>query len=84
MSAEYRATKARQLLEDEILIAAFKAIEDKAYREAVEVPSWHGRMGDRRRRMALEKVKIIRELRSELQTVIMTGKQAAKPQSGAV
>ncbi len=84
MSAEYRATKARQLLEDEVLLAASKAIEDKAVREAVDVPSWHGRMGDRRRRMALEKVKIIRELRSELQTVIMTGKQAAKPQSGAV
>lgn len=84
MSAEYRASKARQLLEDEVLIAAFKAIEDKAVRDALAVPSWHGRMGDRRRRIALERVKIINELRSELQTVIMTGKQAAKPQSGAV
>ncbi len=81
---EYRAMKARQLLEDEELIAAFEAIESKAIRDAIAVPAWQWRYGDIRRRRALEKVKIIKELRSELNAVILAGKQSAKPQSGAV
>jgi len=74
--------KARQLLEDEVLIEAFEAIESRALRDALAVPAWHGRVGDRKRRRLLEKVNMIKELRSELQSAILAGKQAARPQSG--
>lgn len=79
---QYRAMKARQILDDEVLIAAFEELERKAYAKAVAVPFWQGRLGDRRRRRALERVRIINELRGELETVIMAGASAARPQSG--
>lgn len=82
MNAEYRAMKARQLLEDEVLIEALASIETKAMRAALAVPAWHGKLGDRKRRVLLEKVNLVKELRSELQSVITAGKQAARPQSG--
>lgn len=82
MNAEYRAMKARQILEDEVMIEALAAIESKAIRAALNVPPWHGRLGDRKRRRLLEKVNMVKELRSELQAVITAGKQAARPQSG--
>jgi len=82
MTPQYRADKARQLLDDPILSEAFKAIEDKALREAMAVPFWHGPFGDRRRRRALERMKLINELRNQLQTEILGGKQAARSQSG--
>ncbi len=82
MTPEYRTMKAKQLLEDEVLIAAFDAVEAKAMREALAVPAWHGTIGDRKRRVLLLKVNIIKELRGELQSVIATGQQAARPQSG--
>lgn len=79
---DYRTMKAKQLLEDEVLIAAFDALEAKAMREALAVPAWHGKFGDRKRRVLLLKVNIINELRGELKSVMMTGQQAARPQSG--
>jgi hypothetical protein len=82
MTPEYRADKARQLLDDEVLKGAFKAIEDKALRDAMSVPFWHGPIGDRKRRRALERIKLISELRSQLQAAILDGKSAARPQSG--
>lgn len=82
MTPQYRADKARQLLEDPILIEAFKSIEDKALRDAMAVPFWHGSFGDRKRRRALERIKLITELRSYLDAVIREGKQAARPPSG--
>ncbi len=82
MTPEYRADKARPLLDDEVLKAAFKAIEDKAIREALNVPFWSSITGDRKRRRALERIKLISELRSQLETEILGGKQAARPQSG--
>lgn len=74
--------KAQQILDDEVLTGALDAIEQAAYRAALEVPAWHGPVGDRKRRRLLERVKIIQELRSELESVIATGKAAARPRSG--
>lgn len=74
--------KARLLMEDEALIAAFDGIEAKAMRDALAVPFWHGPAGDRKRRRLLEKVNIIKELRGELRSAILAGQQAARPQSG--
>lgn len=82
MTPEYRAMKAQQLQDDEVLTEAFAAIEARALRDAIAVPAWHGAFGDRKRRRLLEKVKIISELRSELVQAIAAGKQAARPRSG--
>lgn len=82
MTPEYRAMKAQQLQDDEVLTEAFAAIEARALRDAIAVPSWYGEHGDRKRRRLLEKVKIISELRSELVQAITAGKQAARPRSG--
>jgi hypothetical protein len=82
MTPAYRADKARQLLEDPILTEAFQIIEAKALKEAMNVPAWAGVVGDRKRRRALERIKLISELRSQLDSVIREGKQAARPASG--
>ena len=82
MTPEYRADKARQLLDDVVLKEAFEAIEAKALRDAMSVPFWHGPVGDRKRRRALERMNLIKELRSQLESVILDGKRAARPQSG--
>lgn len=82
MTPEYRAMKAKQLMDDEVLTAAFETLENAAYKAALAVPAWHGPLGDRKRRRLLERVKIIHELRSELESVIATGNAAARPRSG--
>jgi hypothetical protein len=81
VTPEYRAMKAQQLMDDEVLQDAFATLEQAAYRDALAMSSWHP-FANTKRRHLLERIKIIHQLRSELESVIATGKAAARPRSG--
>lgn len=64
------ASQANDLLENDILKRAFATVRQRAIDEAMTVPAWHGRIGDRRRRRALERASMVDELRREIAAVI--------------
>lgn len=75
------ASLAREVLNNPLFKAALDRIEQRAIDEARNVNGWMPG-SDRKRRQLLDKANIVREIRSELQSVITTGKLAAKPQPG--
>jgi hypothetical protein len=81
VTPEYRAMKAQQLLDDAVFNEALNEIEQAAYRDALAVSSWSP-FANTKRRHLLERIRIIHQLRSEIGSVIATGKAAARPRSG--
>lgn len=75
------ASLAREVLNNPFFKTALDRIEQRAIEDARSVKGWLPG-SDRRRRHLLERANIVREIRSELQSVITTGKLAAKPQPG--
>ena len=68
---EYSASEAKRLLEE--LAPYFAELERRAIEDIVHIPSWH-RWADRKRRCLADRINVIRELRAQLQSVIMIGK----------
>lgn len=75
------ADRAAEVLNNPFFKSAMDRIEQRAIEEARNVRGWMPG-SDRRRRHLIERANIIREIRAELQSVVMTGKLAAKPQPG--
>lgn len=75
--AQWRAAEAKRLLDEPLLIAAFAELEKRAYEELLRVPAWSP-LHDRKRRMLVDRINGIRELRGQLQSVITMGKQEAR------
>lgn len=73
----FLGSEARRLLEEPLLIAAFDKLESDAMEEALRVPSWH-RWGQKRRDALLQRVHVIRDLRSSLKATVAAGDQVAK------
>lgn len=75
------AAQANEVLNHPFFKAALNAIEQRAIDDARNVRGWMPG-SDRKRRQLLERANIVREIRAELQSVVTTGKLAAKPQPG--
>lgn len=73
--AERRASEARRLLNDPLLVEAFEKIEARCYEDLLRLPTWRAH----KQRIALvDRVNTIRQLRTELKAVITTGEQQAR------
>ena len=75
------AGHAQEVLNNPFFKAALDAIEKRAIDDARNVKGWMPG-ADRRRRHLIERANIVREIRAELQSVVTTGRLAAKPQPG--
>lgn len=75
------AGHATEVLNNPFFKSALDRIEQRAIEEARNVKGWMPG-SDRKRRHLIERANIVREIRAELQSVVMTGKLAAKPQPG--
>jgi hypothetical protein len=72
--AERRASEARRLLDEPLLNEALDKIERDAIEDMLRLPWW---IRPRKRRMACDRVRAIRGIRSQLRSVILTGREAA-------
>lgn len=72
--AEIRGERARQILEDELFIEAFDAVERQAVEDMLSVPWW------RIRRLAdhAARIRAIRDARSAIRAVMLNGEDKAK------
>lgn len=75
--AQFRASEARRLLDEPLLVEALTTLESDAFETALRCPSWHI-WGRRKRDAQLLRVDVIRDLRSRLETLIAVGEQAAR------
>jgi hypothetical protein len=69
-----RGEEARRILNEPLLIEAFDAIERSAVNELVSVPLEN----DALRRCLTERIRVIRDLKSNLETTIALGDQVKK------
>ena len=65
---QHRASEAKRLLEEPLLLEAFENIEKKALEDAINADD------DNKRREMIDKISTIRNLREELRTHISVGK----------
>jgi hypothetical protein len=72
------ASRARELMDNPLLKEALEKIEAEAIREARSVPWFLGRMGDRRRRRALEKANMVLEFRRNLMSHVNAAASEAR------
>ena len=72
-----RASEAQQLMQNPFLREAFDKIERDAMEEMLSAHPW-ARLGDRKRRLAAERVRTIRDVRAALVSVIAEGQHAAR------
>lgn len=72
--AEYRASEARRLLDEPLLNEALDKLEQDAINEILRAPFW----SDRKRRMATDRVRVIRGIRTHLRAAILDGRDAAR------
>jgi hypothetical protein len=73
---ERRASEAARLLDEPLLKEAFAQLEQGAYRALLAARATAE--GDDDRRVAALRINLIHELRAQLQSVIVTGRQAAR------
>lgn len=78
---QQRAAEAAQLLANPYLREAFDRIERDAVEAIISAPQWDEK-GDRQRRLAAERVRVIRDVRAALQSLIAEGQQAARQRPG--
>jgi hypothetical protein len=72
---ERRASEARRLLDDPLMVEAFARIEKRCMDDLLRLPTWRAH----KQRIALvDRINTIRQLRAELRAVITTGDQAAR------
>ena len=64
-------------MDEPLLVEALAKMESAAIETAISCPPWHV-WGRKKRDAALQRVEVIRELRSDLQTLIAVGKQDAR------
>jgi hypothetical protein len=73
--AERRASEARRLLAEPLLVEAFDKIERRCMDELLRLPTWRAH----KQRLALvDRINTLRQLRAELNAVIVTGDQASR------
>lgn len=70
--AEYRASEARRLLEEPLLKQGLAYLENGAIEEMLSINDAEPE-DDRRRRMLADRVRVIRDLRSQLEMAIAEG-----------
>lgn len=72
-----RGEIARRILSEPLLREAFAALEAKAVEDLVSAPSF-SLFGDRKRRRLADRIRVIREVQSFLETEIALGNQARR------
>lgn len=73
--AERRASEARRLLNEPLLVEAFDKLESRLTEQLLALPTWRG---EKQRRALIDRINAIRDLRAELETVIVIGDQLAR------
>ncbi len=73
-----RANEAQQLMNNPFLKEALERIERQGIEDMLSAHPW-ARFGDRKRRLAAERVRVIRDVRASLASVIAEGQHAARP-----
>jgi hypothetical protein len=66
---ERRGYEAQRLMQEPLLNEAFDKIEQEAVDEMLALPFW----SDKKRRMLVDRIKVIRDFRSHLTSVITSG-----------
>ena len=72
----HRASEARRLLDEPLLIEAFDNLEEAVLAELLSVRGAEPE-DDRKRRMLLDRLHVLQDVRSHLQLTIAEGKSAA-------
>lgn len=70
--AERDAEQAQRLLDNKVLIRAFEELEAQALEQSLKAYT------DKRRRYAIERIRVIRDVRQHLTAIVDGGKQAAR------
>ena len=70
-SAKDRADRARQFLDDPFVQELLVELEQRAIDEFVSAHRWW--WGDRKRRLAAERIRVVREFRNRIEMAIVTG-----------
>jgi hypothetical protein len=70
-SAKDRADRAKQLIDDPFVKELLLEIEQRAINEFIQAHRWW--WGDRKRRLAAEKLRVVREFRHLLEMAVVTG-----------
>jgi hypothetical protein len=73
---EYSASEAKRLLEE--LAPYFAKLERDTVEEMVLVRSWDEE-SDRQRRCLADRITVIRDVQSQLKSIILVGAQAGRP-----
>ena len=76
-SAKDRADRARQLLADPFVQELLVELEQRAIDEFVNAHRWW--WGDRKRRLAAERIRVVKEFRNRIEMAIVTGPEARIP-----
>jgi hypothetical protein len=79
-SAKDRADRARQFLADPFVQDLLVELEQRAIDEFVNAHRWW--WGDRKRRLAAERIRVVKEFRHRIEMAIMTGPEARIPRRG--
>jgi hypothetical protein len=69
-----RGEEARRIMSEPLLVEAFRTIEQSAVEELLQVPAEN----DMARRCLADRIRVIRALKSNLETTIALGDQARK------
>jgi hypothetical protein len=78
-NTERRAQEAQRILDEPLFQEALALIEASALEDMLSITGW--RWGDKRRRIAAERINVIRGIKSHLMTIVVQGKQAARPRA---
>lgn len=70
-SAKDRADRARQFLDDPFVQDLLVELEQRAIDEFVNAHRWW--WGDRKRRLAAERIRVVKEFRNRIEMAIVTG-----------
>ncbi len=73
---EYSASEAKRILEE--VAPYFAELERLAVEEMVATCSWDEE-SDRKRRCLADRITVIRDVQSQLKSIIMAGAQSARP-----
>lgn len=76
---ERRAQEAQRILDEPLFQEAFDLIEAQAIEEMLSIKGW--RWGDKRRRLAAERINVIRGIKSHLMGIVVRGKQVSRPKA---
>ena len=79
-SAKDKADRARQFLADPFVQELLVELEQRAIDEFVNAHRWW--WGDRKRRLAAERIRVVREFRNRIEMAIVTGPEARIPKRG--